>query len=260
VPADGVAVRILDPKCVAKTFPDYFEALFDLVTPVQPLVPVITIDGPTASGKGTLAAAIAAELGYHTLDSGSLYRVTALAAMRAGVAFDDEAGLASLARRLQLEFIGTQVLLNGVDVSDSLRQEAVGVGASQISVWPAVRAALFELQHSFARLPGLVADGRDMGTVIFRAASLKVFLTASPSARAQRRYKQLIDKGVPANLDSLRAMLEARDERDRNRATAPLKPAEDAVLLDNSALTIEASVDTVLRWWGERGPMAAAGR
>jgi 3-phosphoshikimate 1-carboxyvinyltransferase len=260
VPADGVAVRILDPKCVAKTFPDYFEALFDLVTPVQPLVPVITIDGPTASGKGTLAAAIAAELGYHTLDSGSLYRVTALAAMRAGVAFDDEAGLASLARRLQLEFIGTQVLLNGVDVSDSLRQEAVGVGASQISVWPAVRAALFDLQHSFARLPGLVADGRDMGTVIFRAASLKVFLTASPSARAQRRYKQLIDKGVPANLDSLRAMLEARDERDRNRATAPLKPAEDAVLLDNSALTIEASVDTVLRWWGERGPMAAAGR
>jgi 3-phosphoshikimate 1-carboxyvinyltransferase len=256
----GVPVRIEDPKCVAKTFPDYFEELFGLVTPLHPLVPVITIDGPTASGKGTLAAAVAARLGYHTLDSGSLYRVTALAALRAGVAFDDEAGLAALARRLKLAFVGTQVVLDGVDVSDTLRQESVGVGASQISVWPGVRAALFDLQHDFARLPGLVADGRDMGTVIFPTAPLKVFLTATASARATRRYKQLIDKGNPANLDSLRAMLEARDERDRNRATAPLKPAEDAVLLDNSALSIDASVDTVLHWWSQRGPMAAAGR
>ncbi|MFM2119962.1 MAG: hypothetical protein RL722_1430 [Pseudomonadota bacterium] len=254
----AVAVRIEDPKCVAKTYPDYFEALFDLVQPLHGEVPVITIDGPTASGKGTLAAAVAARLGYHTLDSGSLYRVTALAALRAGIPFDDEDRLAQLARGLDLGFVGTQVILAGEDVSDTLRQEAVGVGASQISVHPAVRAALYDLQHRFARLPGLVADGRDMGTIIFAAAPLKVFLTATAAARADRRYKQLIEKGFPANLDSLRAMLESRDERDRNRSTAPLKPAEDALLLDNSALSIDASVDAVLGWWQTRGPLAQA--
>ncbi len=255
--AGGVVVRILDPKCVAKTFPDYFETLFDVASTASGEVPVITIDGPTASGKGTLAAAVAERLGYHTLDSGSLYRVTALAAIRAGVSFADEAALAALARGLKLDFVGTQVWLDGVDVSDALRDEAVGAGASRVSVWPALRDALFDLQHSFARLPGLVADGRDMGTVIFPQARLKLFLTASPAARALRRHKQLIDKGFSANLDSLRVDLEARDERDRNRATAPLKPAEDALLLDNSALSIEASVATVLRHWAERGPFAA---
>ncbi|MBK6852124.1 MAG: bifunctional 3-phosphoshikimate 1-carboxyvinyltransferase/cytidylate kinase [Burkholderiales bacterium] len=253
----GVVVRILDPKCVAKTFPDYFETLFDVASTASGEVPVITIDGPTASGKGTLAAAVAERLGYHTLDSGSLYRVTALAAIRAGVSFADEAALAALARGLKLDFVGTQVWLDGVDVSDALRDEAVGAGASRVSVWPALRDALFDLQHSFARPPGLVADGRDMGTVIFPQARLKLFLTASPAARALRRHKQLIDKGFSANLDSLRVDLEARDERDRNRATAPLKPAEDALLLDNSALSIEASVATVLRHWAERGPFAA---
>jgi 3-phosphoshikimate 1-carboxyvinyltransferase len=255
----GVTVRILDPKCVAKTYPDYFETLFEVAGSADGTVPVITIDGPTASGKGTLAAAVAERLGYHTLDSGSLYRVTALAAIRAGVSFADEAALVALARRLKLSFVGTQVWLDGVDVSDALRDEAVGAGASKVSVWPALRHALFDLQHAFARLPGLVADGRDMGTVIFPQARLKLFLTASPAARALRRHKQLIDKGFSANLDSLRADLEARDERDRNRATAPLKPAEDAVLLDNSALSIEASVDTVLRHWAERGPFADTG-
>jgi 3-phosphoshikimate 1-carboxyvinyltransferase len=253
----GVVVRILDPKCVAKTFPDYFETLFDVASTASGEVPVITIDGPTASGKGTLAAAVADRLGYHTLDSGSLYRVTALAAIRAGVSFGDEVALTALARGLKLEFVGTQVWLDGIDVSDALRDEAVGAGASKVSVWPALRAALFDLQHSFARLPGLVADGRDMGTVIFPNARLKLFLTASPAARALRRHKQLIDKGFSANLDSLRVDLEARDERDRNRATAPLKPAEDALLLDNSALSIEASVATVLHHWAERGPFAA---
>jgi 3-phosphoshikimate 1-carboxyvinyltransferase len=255
--AVGVTVRILDPKCVAKTFPDYFETLFDVASTADGEVPVITIDGPTASGKGTLAAAVAERLGYHTLDSGSLYRVTALAAIRAGVSFGDEVALAALAQGLKLSFVGTQVWLDGIDVSDALRDEAVGAGASKVSVWPALRAALFDLQHSFARLPGLVADGRDMGTVIFPSARLKLFLTASPAARALRRHKQLIDKGFSANLDSLRVDLEARDERDRNRVTAPLKPAEDAVLMDNSALSIEASVATVLHQWDERGPFAA---
>ncbi|MEX8518525.1 MAG: bifunctional 3-phosphoshikimate 1-carboxyvinyltransferase/cytidylate kinase [Leptothrix sp. (in: b-proteobacteria)] len=252
--AAPVSVRILDPKCVAKTFPDYFEALF-AVTKAEPAqIPVITIDGPTASGKGTLAAAVAAQLGYHTLDSGSLYRVTALAAQRAGVAADDEAGLATVARRLQLHFEGTQLWLDGEEVSDALRAESVGSMASKISAWPAVRAALLALQHEFRELPGLVADGRDMGTVIFPAAGLKIFLTATPAARAERRHKQLISKGNPANLADLRADLEARDERDRNREIAPLKPAEDALLLDNSQLSIEESVDQVLAWWNARQP------
>jgi 3-phosphoshikimate 1-carboxyvinyltransferase len=257
--ADGaqgepVPVRIEDPKCVAKTFPDYFETLFAVVQPLA--VPVITIDGPTASGKGTLAAAVAARLGYHTLDSGMLYRVTGLAASRAGIAATDEAGLAALALTLHLRFEGTQVILDGEDVTDLLRAESAGSMASQISVWPALRAALFELQGSFRQLPGLVADGRDMGTVIFPDAGLKVFLTATPAARADRRYKQLISKGIPANLDDLRLDLEARDARDKNRSTAPLKPAQDAILLDNSGLDVDASVQRVVGWWGERQPFA----
>jgi 3-phosphoshikimate 1-carboxyvinyltransferase len=254
--AGPVPVRIEDPKCVAKTFPDYFETLFSVVQVAAEAVPVITIDGPTASGKGTLAAGVAARLGWHTLDSGSLYRVTALAARRAGVAPDAEAALAAVAAGLQLRFEGTAVFLDGEDVSEQLREEAVGTMASQISVWPAVRAALFDLQGSFRRLPGLVADGRDMGTVIFARAPLKVFLTATAAARAERRCRQLISKGIPANLDSLRADLEARDERDRTRTSAPLKPAEDALLLDNSQLGIEASVQQVVDWWQARTPFA----
>jgi 3-phosphoshikimate 1-carboxyvinyltransferase len=252
--AAPVPLRILDPKCVSKTFPDYFETLFGVVAADTAQIPVITIDGPTASGKGTLAAGVAQALGYHTLDSGSLYRVTALAARRAQVAADDEAGLAAVACGLHLQFEGTNVILDGVDVTERLRDEAVGAMASQISVWPLVRAALFDLQCSFRQLPGLVADGRDMGTVIFPQAGLKVFLTATPAARAERRHKQLISKGIPASLDSLRADLEARDARDKNRSTAPLKPAQDALLLDNSLLGIEASVQQVIAWWNARLP------
>jgi 3-phosphoshikimate 1-carboxyvinyltransferase len=253
----AVPVRILDPKCVAKTFPDYFETLFSVVAVRADDVPVITIDGPTASGKGTLSACVAEQLGWHTLDSGSLYRVTALASRRAGVAADDEAGLAAVAQSLRLRFEGVRVLLAGEDVSDELRDEAVGMMASRISAWPAVRAALHDLQCSFRRLPGLVADGRDMGTVIFPDAPLKIFLTATAAARAERRLNQLISKGISASLDDLHQDLEARDERDRTRATAPLRPAEDALLLDNSQLGIEASVQQVVAWWNDRQPFGA---
>jgi 3-phosphoshikimate 1-carboxyvinyltransferase len=253
--ADRVPVRIEDPKCVAKTFPDYFETLFEVATADTDRIPVICIDGPTASGKGTLASRVAAQLGYHYLDSGALYRVTAHAALQAGLTLDaaDEARIAELARRLPVRFAGEQVLLDGQDVTDAIRSEQGGMNASKVSVLPAVREALVDLQHSFQRLPGLLADGRDMGTVIFPRAALKVFLTASPDQRAERRYKQLISKGFSANIDSLRADLQARDARDMSRSVAPLKPAEDALPLDNSGLSIEASVQQVLDWWQARG-------
>ncbi len=252
--ADTVPVRIEDPKCVAKTFPDYFETLFEVANTDTGQIPVICIDGPTASGKGTLASRVAAQLGYHYLDSGALYRVTAHAALQAGLTLEatDEAQIAQLARTLPVRFEGEQVLLGGVDVTDAIRSEEGGMNASKVSVLPAVREALVDLQHSFQRLPGLLADGRDMGTVIFPAAPLKVFLTASAAQRAERRYKQLISKGFSANIDSLRADLEARDARDSSRAVAPLKPAQDALQLDNSQLSIEASVQQVLDWWQSR--------
>ncbi|HUP10326.1 MAG TPA: bifunctional 3-phosphoshikimate 1-carboxyvinyltransferase/cytidylate kinase [Caldimonas sp.] len=245
-------VRILDPRCVAKTFPDYFETLFALAVPVPGSIPVITIDGPSASGKGTLASAVARALGYHYLDSGALYRATALAAQRAGIGADDEVALARIAAGLDLRFDGEHISLSGVDATEALRAEHVGVLASQISALPAVRAALRDLQLSFRRLPGLVADGRDMGTVVFPDAPFKVYLTASASQRAERRLRQLSVRGVSATLDGLRADLEQRDARDQNRAVAPLRPAEGALLLDNSALTIEASVAVVLEAWEER--------
>jgi 3-phosphoshikimate 1-carboxyvinyltransferase len=255
---EPVGVRILDPKCVAKTFPDYFESLFEVVAvPTAGTIPVITIDGPTASGKGTLAAEVAQALGFHTLDSGSLYRVTALAALQAGVPAQNEAGLAEVARGLKLRFEGTRLYLDSVEVSDRLREEAIGLMASQIAAWPAVREALTELQRSFRWLPGLVADGRDMGTVIFPDAALKIFLTATPESRAERRYRQLIAIGFPANLPALRADLESRDARDRTRAVAPLQPAEGALLLDNSALGIGESVSQVLSWWQQRSAFTA---
>jgi len=255
----GLPVRIEDPKCVAKTFPDYFEALFALAHTPPGGVPVICIDGPTASGKGTLAAGLAKRLGYHFLDSGALYRITALAARRAGLALEplEEAAIAKLARGLAIEFEQDFVRLDGVDISQAIRTEEAGMDASRVSVLPQVRDALLALQHSFARLPGLVADGRDMGTVVFPAAALKVFLTASAAQRAQRRHKQLISKGISATLDSLRADLEARDARDMSRSTAPLKPAVDARLLDNSDLSIEQSLDLVLDWWQDKQPFKA---
>jgi len=245
----GLPVRIEDPKCVAKTFPDYFEALFALSHAAK--VPVICIDGPTASGKGTLAALVAQRLGYHYLDSGALYRVTAYAALHAGLTLDTahEAPIADLARHLPVAFEGEQVLLSGVNISEAIRTEEAGMNASKVSVLPAVRQALVDLQHSFARLPGLLADGRDMGTVIFPDAPLKVFLTASAEKRAERRHKQLISKGFSTTITALRADLEARDARDTQRSVAPLKPAQDALQLDNSSLTIDESVAKVLDWW-----------
>ena len=256
----ALPIRILDPKCVAKTFPDYFEALFSVAQTDVSAIPVITVDGPSASGKGSLASELAKKLGYHFLDSGALYRVTALAALQQGLSLDakDEAAIASLAEnlveKLHLRFDGDAIMLNGEDVSHDIRSELGGMHASQVSVLPLVRQALVKLQHSFRTLPGLVADGRDMGTVIFPDAPLKVFLTASAEKRALRRHKQLISKGISAILDALRADLEARDVRDSSRSVAPLKPAQDAKLLDNSDLSIEESVDTVLNWWqGKQG-------
>jgi 3-phosphoshikimate 1-carboxyvinyltransferase len=254
--ADQVPVRIEDPKCVAKTFPDYFEALFSVSQAQTQDIPVICIDGPTASGKGTLASRVAQALGYHYLDSGALYRVTAYAALQAGLSLEinDETRIAELARTLPVRFEGEQVLLDDVDVTDAIRSEQGGMNASKVSVLPGVRTALVALQHSFQRLPGLLADGRDMGTVIFPHAPLKVFLTASAAQRAERRHKQLISKGISTTLDSLRADLEARDARDSSRSVAPLKPAQDAFQLDNSSLSIEASVDQVLNWWQAKQP------
>jgi len=255
---DQVPVRILDPKCVAKTFPDYFETLFGVCS--APDVPVICVDGPTASGKGTLAAEVARLLGYHYLDSGALYRVTGLAMRRAGLepSAQHEADIAALARTLPLSFPPGQVLLAGEDVSDAIRSEDAGMDASRVSALPAVRQALTDLQHHFRRLPGLVADGRDMGTVIFPRAPLKVFLTASAAQRAERRYKQLISKGISITLDSLRLDLEARDARDMSRSAAPLKSAKDARLLDNSEQSIAQSVEQVLDWWRQVQPFKPA--
>ncbi|KQW43511.1 MULTISPECIES: bifunctional 3-phosphoshikimate 1-carboxyvinyltransferase/cytidylate kinase [unclassified Roseateles] len=250
----AVPVRILEPHCVAKTFPDYFETLFGVVSANAEDVPVITIDGPTASGKGTLADEVGKALGFGVLDSGALYRVTGLAARRAGLDLDDGAAVAAIVPTLQLAFRNGQVFLGQEDVSARLRAEATGLLASQVAAHAEVRQALHQLQLDFRRLPGLVADGRDMGTAVFPDASLKVFLTASAATRAERRHKQLISKGISANITGLREDLEARDERDKNRSASPLKPAQDAQLLDNSALTIEASVDQVLGWWQQRRP------
>lgn len=252
----GLPVRILDPKCVAKTFPDFFETLFSVVTTGLADIPVLTVDGPTASGKGTVASAVAQALGYHFLDSGAVYRATALAALQAGVPEADEAGLTRLACALDLRFAGGRIWLGPQDVTEALREEAVGTLASRISSIASVRDALRRLQLAFRRVPGLVADGRDMGTVIFPDADLKVFLTASAATRADRRHKQLISKGFSANINDLRQGLEARDLRDKTRSASPLKPAEGAMLLDNSALTIEASVDRVLTAWEQRRPFA----
>ena len=251
----GLPVRIEDPRCVGKTFPDYFETLFALAGAAGP-VPVICIDGPTASGKGTLAAELARRLGFRFLDSGALYRLVGLAARQQGMAPDatNEAALASLARQLPVRFEAQTVWLADQDVTDAIRTEAAGMDASRVSALPAVRQALLALQRDFARLPGLVADGRDMGTVVFPDARLKVFLTADAAQRAERRNKQLISKGISANIDSLRADLEARDARDRDRAAAPLKAAPDALLLDNSLLSIAQSVEQVLSWWQARQP------
>ncbi len=242
-------IRILDPKCVGKTFPDYFETLFSVAQADSMNIPVICIDGPTASGKGTLASNVAQALGYHYLDSGALYRLSALAAGRSGVALDDAAGVAAIAQNLPVRFESDKIFLGPEDVSEAVRTEAAGMAASRVSVHPEVRTALLMLQRSFRKLPGLVADGRDMGTVIFPDATLKIYLTASSLHRADRRHKQLISKGNSVTLQDIHQDLEARDKRDTSRTTAPLKPADNAKLLDNSELSVEKSVAQVLDWW-----------
>ena len=209
-------------------------------------VPVITIDGPAASGKGTIASGVAQALGFHLLDSGSLYRLVALKALETGTALDAATALASAARDLDVAFGDGRVRLAGQDVTDRIRAEDVGAAASQVAVHPEVRAALLGRQRAFRRRPGLVADGRDMGTVVFPDARLKVFLTASPEERAGRRYKQLIEKGISSTIDSLLRDIRERDARDADRAVAPLAPATDGVILDTTGMTIAAAVHFVL--------------
>ena len=249
-----VPIRILDPKCVAKTFPDYFETLFSVAQTDSANIPVICIDGPTASGKGTLAFAVAHRLGYHYLDSGALYRLAAFAANAQGVDLSDGSRVAGIARSLRVRFLGDQIWLDGQDVSNAIRTEEAGMEASKVSAHPEVRTALLALQHSFRTLPGLVADGRDMGTVIFPDAELKIYLTASSLHRAERRHKQLISKGNSTTIANILQDLEARDLRDSSRRTSPLKPAENAKPLDNSDVSIEESVSQVLDWWQSTRP------
>ena len=242
--AFGTPLRINDPKCVAKTFPDYFER-FAAVTKAAP---VIAIDGPSASGKGTVAARVAQALGFDYLDSGALYRLTALAARRAGVDWADEPGVAALAAALDVRFSEADIYLNGQAVGDAIRTEEMSAGASKVAALPAVREALLFRQRAFNKSPGLVGDGRDMGSVVFPRAQLKVFLTASAEVRAERRYKQLIEKGLSANLASLLSDLRQRDERDSQRSVAPLRQEAYAKLLDTTHLTIEQAVNQVLEW------------
>jgi cytidylate kinase len=213
--------------------------------------PVITIDGPTASGKGTVAHRVADRLGFHYLDSGALYRLTALSALRAETSLSDEHALAKLAAGLHCSFEGDKIMLANENVTNAIRAEEVGNAASKIAALPMLRQALFGLQLRFRKHPGLVADGRDMGSVIFPHAQLKVFLTATPQARAERRYKQLIDKGFSANMQDLLKDLWERDARDSNRTVAPLKPATGAHLLDTSAMDADQAVEQVLHWYAQ---------
>jgi cytidylate kinase len=221
-------------------------------------VPIVTIDGPSSSGKGTISRAVATRVGWHLLDSGALYRLVALSGALHGADPDDVEAHVGLAARMNVRFSGSadgaeRVELDGRDVTRQVRSEETGQGASRVAVWPAIRAALVDRQRSFAQAPGLVADGRDMGTVIFPAAALKVFLTASADERAKRRYNQLIGKGSAASLRDLSREIAERDHRDSTRSVAPLKPAPDAVLVDSTGLTIEQVVDRVLRLGRERG-------
>jgi cytidylate kinase len=210
------------------------------------LPPVIAIDGPSASGKGTVAQRVAGLLGYHYLDSGALYRLVAVAAKRAGVAWDDEPALAPIAASLEARFDGDEIYLNDALVTAAVRSEEAGAGASKVAVWPAVRAGLLARQKAFRLAPGLVADGRDMATVVFPDANLKIFLTADVVTRAERRHKQLIAKGMSANITILLQDLQVRDERDSKRSEAPLRKTNDAILLDTTHLTIEAAVEFVI--------------
>ena len=209
-------------------------------------VPVVTIDGPSGAGKGTLAAAIAEARGWHLLDSGALYRIIALVALRQGVSLSDAALLAALCSELQIVFGAGSVTVNGDDLTDAIRTEDVGSAASVVAALPPVREAILTLQKAFRRAPGLVADGRDMGTVVFPDAPVKIFLDASAEARAERRYNQLKNKGLSVKFLTLLEQIQERDARDRERAVAPLRPAEDALIIDSSEMSIDAVVATVI--------------
>lgn len=219
--------------------------------------PVVAIDGPSGSGKGTIAGLLASRLGWHLLDSGALYRLVALAALRSGIPHDDAQALAELAHRMRIQFEYSggreRILLDGEDVAQDLRAERCGEAASQVASLPAVRTALLERQRGFAVAPGLVADGRDMGSVVFPDALLKVFLTASAQERARRRYNQLKEKGIDVSLRDLSRDIAQRDQRDANRPVAPLKPADDARLLDSTNLTPEEVIHRILAWLDAAG-------
>lgn len=210
------------------------------------LVPIITIDGPSGSGKGTIAASVAERLGWRILDSGALYRLLGYSVDQAGISFEDVDKIEKIAKNMQVEFVSDQILLDGRDVGNAIRTETAGNNASKVAAIPAVRAALLGWQQDYAQLPGLVADGRDMGTVVFPQAAVKIFLTASAEERAMRRYKQLKEKGIDVTLAGLIAEIEERDKRDRERSTAPLKPAVDAIEIDSTAMSIEAVIDQVM--------------
>ena len=248
----GVPLRINDPQCVNKTFPEYFERFAGLVAPV------IAIDGPSASGKGTVAARVAARLGFHYLDSGALYRLVALAAIRAGVPLEDGPALARIAETLPASFEDGRILLAGEEATEAIRSEACSAGSSKVAAHPAVRAALLGRQRAYRQAPGLVAEGRDMGSVVFPDASIKVFLTATVGARAERRHKQLIDKGMSVSIDTLLRDLRERDARDSARSVAPLQKCADAELLDTTAMTVEEAVEWVVARARQRLPQAVA--
>ncbi|MEQ1813336.1 MAG: bifunctional 3-phosphoshikimate 1-carboxyvinyltransferase/cytidylate kinase [Candidatus Nitrotoga sp.] len=246
----GAGLRINNPQCVAKTFPDYFARFAEVVQPV----PVIAIDGPSASGKGTVAQQVAQALGFHYLDSGALYRLLALAAQRQGIALNAAEQLAKLAAEMQIRFAGADIWLNEVLVGQELRSEQTAAAASTVAAFPAVRAALLHKQHAFRRAPGLVADGRDMASVVFPDAKVKIFLTASADARAERRYKQLMGNGsglmrteMDATIANLLQEIRVRDERDMQRSVAPLQQAVGASLLDTTNLTVAQAVQVVLK-------------
>lgn len=218
---------------------------------ISPSIPVIAIDGPSASGKGTVAQLVAQKLGFHYLDSGALYRLVALKAAQLQINIDDTATLVTIARNLNVTFGPNDVSLDGDIVTNDIRTEKCGILASQLAAFPQIRAALIDRQRDFRQPPGLVTDGRDMGSVIFPDAVLKIFLTASAEIRAQRRYKQLMEKGIDANISDLLQDIQKRDERDRNRSTAPLMQEADAKLLDTTSLSIAQAQEKVLYWYNE---------
>jgi 3-phosphoshikimate 1-carboxyvinyltransferase len=243
----GVVVRINEPKCVAKTFPDFFERFAEVTW--YSAAPVVAIDGPSASGKGAVAQRVAQRLGFHYLDSGSLYRLVALAALREKIDLKDAQALGSIATELPAHFSHDRILLSGLDVTEAIRAEEVSAAASEVAAIPSVRQGLMLRQRAFRRSPGLVAEGRDMASVVFPDATLKVFLTASAEERARRRYKQLIEKGFNATLSTLLQDIRQRDTRDSERSVAPLQKSVGAQMIDTTGLSIQEVVAQILQWF-----------